>query len=390
MCLLFAVLFQHIAFVVGDKQGGERKGDDETDETEQAAPNGEGQEDDGRIETCDFAHDAGCENPVLDGLHHTEHDEGGKDDSPKAFSCVVGFQHRQHERGDEAHDLQIRHEVEETDEKPEGNGQGEVDDEEADAEQNTDAHGNEGLPTEVAIHAILEVGHDASHNATFGWWHQLEESFCHQFVIDQDEKEVDDGNEGGYDTDNGTDTAADEGNELYNLFLRNPCQVLNGQGLDNLVDVDVVLDEALHFGRNGSDGGVGGGVFNDDVLEVSYFFKDRRNDEIADTCQDADNEQQGENDARNARLDTTPILDEVYDGIEQIGDEPCYKKGNQHAAEAVDEKIHHAQNDDACQNAHEAVEGNRFCFHVVQLCGCRVIPLNLCTKIHKNLCFMGL
>ena len=90
-------------------------------------------------------------------MHHDEDDAGAKHDEPKAFSRFVGFQHGQQDGGDEADGLHVGDEVQESDEHAQGNGQREVDDEEADAEQDAHQEGHKGLPAEIGIHAALHV-----------------------------------------------------------------------------------------------------------------------------------------------------------------------------------------------------------------------------------------
>ncbi len=293
-------LFEHISLVVGDDEGGEREGDDETYETEQAAPDGEGEKDDGGVEASDFAHDAWGEHPVLDGLHHAEDDDGGKDDAPETLACVVGFEQGEDDGGDEANDLEIGHKVEEPDEESEGNGEGKVDDEESDGEEDADAEGNDRLSSEVAVHAFLQVEHDVVYDAALTSGHEFEEPFRHEFVIDQDEEEVDDGDEGGDEANDGTHAAADDGEELGHFLFEELRHVLHGQCLGDFVEVDVVLDVLLHLGGHGGDGGIGGDVFNDDVFQMPHLRDDGRNDEVASANDDTHDEQHGDDDAEDS------------------------------------------------------------------------------------------
>ena len=83
---------QYEAFVVGDDECGEWESDDESYESEECSPYGEGKKDGGSVEACHLAHDAWYEYPVLDGLDYGEDCECGYDDCPKAFACVVGFE----------------------------------------------------------------------------------------------------------------------------------------------------------------------------------------------------------------------------------------------------------------------------------------------------------
>ena len=115
--------------------------------------------------------------------------------------------------------MQIGHEIECTDEESEWNGQGEVDDEESDAEQHTHTHGDDGLSTEIAVHALLEVGHHTLHDVASAFGHEFEKPFCHLFVVHEDKEQVDDGDERGDEAHDGAHATAHDGEELRNLLL---------------------------------------------------------------------------------------------------------------------------------------------------------------------------
>lgn len=356
-------LFQHVSFIVGEYQGGEGKSDDESHDAEQTAPDGEGEEDDGGIESCDFVHDAWGEHPVLDGLNGAEDNGDGEQDAPKTLPCVVGLEQGEQDGGHDADDLQVGNEVEHSDEEAKGNGEREVDDEESDAEEHTYTHGDDGLSTKVTVHAFLQVKHHGSDSVSVGFGHQTEKPFGHGFVVVEDEEEIDDADERGDEADDGADAAAEKGEELRHFFFEQLRHVLHGEGTGDFVEVDVVLDVVFHFGRDGGDGGVGGGVFDHDVLQMPHLRNNGGNDEVAASCDNANDEQEGDEDAEHTRLDTAAILDEGDDRVEEVGDEPCHQKGNEHIAETLDEVICGYQHDDADEDAHHAVEGEFFCDH---------------------------
>ena len=128
------ILFKHISLVVGQEYGSERQCDDESDEPEQTAPYGERKQYHCGVEACHLAHDAWCEHPVLYGLHHAEDDDGRQYDGPEACARVVRLEYGKYDGRDEAHHLQVRHEVEHADEESERYGKRKVDDEESDGE----------------------------------------------------------------------------------------------------------------------------------------------------------------------------------------------------------------------------------------------------------------
>ena len=73
------------AAVIGEEQCGEREGDDEPDKAEQRPPHGQGQEDDGRVQPHQFAHDFGHQEGVFNALDHDEHDARSQHDEPEIF-----------------------------------------------------------------------------------------------------------------------------------------------------------------------------------------------------------------------------------------------------------------------------------------------------------------
>ena len=83
------MLIKHIPFVVGEYKSGEWQGYDESDEAQQAAPYWKSEEDHCWIQSCDFAHYARCEHPILYGLYNAEHYDGSQNDRPEVGVCVM-------------------------------------------------------------------------------------------------------------------------------------------------------------------------------------------------------------------------------------------------------------------------------------------------------------
>ena len=81
--------------VIGEEQRGERKGNDEANHTQKAAPDGEAEKDDGWIEPCDMPHDARREVHVLDELHHGKHHQRTEQDEPEVASRIGGLEQGQ-------------------------------------------------------------------------------------------------------------------------------------------------------------------------------------------------------------------------------------------------------------------------------------------------------
>ena len=69
--LLFCLVYflENEAPVIGNEKRRKRQGNDKPDNAEQAAPNGEAQQDDGWLQTRYMAHDFWRQEDVLNGLH---------------------------------------------------------------------------------------------------------------------------------------------------------------------------------------------------------------------------------------------------------------------------------------------------------------------------------
>ena len=76
----------------------------------------------------------------------------------------------------------------------------------------------------------------------------MKEAVGHGFVVGEDEDEVYDGDEGADKAYDGGEGGADEGDELRYLLFDELVDVLEGEGMGELVDVDVLFDEVLYLG----------------------------------------------------------------------------------------------------------------------------------------------
>ena len=64
--------------VAGQRQRGERQGDDHADDAHQCAPEAEAEQDSRRTESRDLTHDFRGEEHILESLHDDEHDRHEK------------------------------------------------------------------------------------------------------------------------------------------------------------------------------------------------------------------------------------------------------------------------------------------------------------------------
>ena len=74
--------------------------------------------------------------------------------------------------------------------------------------------------------------------------------------------------------------------------------------------------------------------------------------------------EQRDDDAQYARLHLAAILHEAYYGIQQVGYEPGYKKGNEHIAQSPDQDVGEGSEYDACESTYETVESDGLFVHV--------------------------
>ena len=168
-------MLDDVLLVVIDEQGGHGQGDDHAEDAEQRTPDGERQQDDGGVKTGDVTHDLRREEGVLDNLHHSKDHQGHEKDEPEVITGIGSLDDSEDNGGDESHQLEIGHHIEQSDEHAEGDGQREVDDEETDAKEDTHAEGHQGLTAEVLVHTLLDVGHQYSYKRSGGYgllvWH---------------------------------------------------------------------------------------------------------------------------------------------------------------------------------------------------------------------------
>ena len=104
-------------------------------------------------------HDLWCQERVLDSLYDGEHNEHQQHDHPEVLPRVSGLHDGEQDGRHETYQLQIGHHVEQTDKHAQPNGNGEIDDQEANAEEDAHTEGNQRLTTEILVHADLHIMH---------------------------------------------------------------------------------------------------------------------------------------------------------------------------------------------------------------------------------------
>lgn len=176
--------------VVGQHEGGEWQGDNHTQHAKQAAPYGEGQQDDGGIEARNLTHYLGYDDAILNDLNDTEDNHCQCQYQPKVLPCVGCFQQSEQYGGNQGYQLQVGNHVQQADEEAEAYGHGEIDNEESDAEQYAYKESYEGLATEIAVHAYLYVGDDGLHEVAVLGRDKFEPTCGYGLVIEQDEEYV--------------------------------------------------------------------------------------------------------------------------------------------------------------------------------------------------------
>jgi len=108
-----------ILVVVSQNEGGERQGDNHAQNAEQAAPYGEGKQDDGGVEARNLAHHFGDDDGILYDLYHTEDNHGQSQNYPEVLPCVGSFQQSEQYGGHQGYQLQVGHHVQQADEEAE-------------------------------------------------------------------------------------------------------------------------------------------------------------------------------------------------------------------------------------------------------------------------------
>ena len=98
-----------VAAIVGDEDGGDGEGNDESDYACQTSPNAEREEDDGRREPHDFPHHARSDDGILNHLHYAIDEDDKEHRRPERASRLVNLQQGEDGSREEAYQLTMHY-----------------------------------------------------------------------------------------------------------------------------------------------------------------------------------------------------------------------------------------------------------------------------------------
>lgn len=349
--------------VVGEHQRGEGQGDNHAQHSHQRAPDGEGEQDDGGVQSGDFPHHARYDEAVLNGLYNGEHRDGGRQNQPEVAARVRRFQDGEQDGGHEAYDLQVGNQVQQSDEHPQSDGERKVDDEEADAEQDTHAQRHERLSAEISVHALLHVVQQAGDEGAVFLRYQVNPAAGDAFVVQQDEDDVEQNQEDGEDAEQQADGLGQQRPQRGHRLLDGAHQAPLAEQLEDELRVDVLFQELGQRRGHVAVGDSAGEVGNHQVLHLAELLRHRRHQQVEGGDADQQQGEQRAEDGDDAALQLQPVLEEGDQRIHQVGDEPGDEEGQQHAAQTLQE--HQRADDDNPDDdaSDEAVEGDFLAFH---------------------------
>ena len=367
-----SLLLGHIALPVGDDEGGEGQGDNQSDEAQQRTPYRQRQQQYGWVEAHGLAHNLGCHYHVGNQLYHSKEAHGQSEDDPEALPRVGGFEHGKECGGDDGEGVEIGHQVHDADEDAQAYGHGEVHDRETYAEHHAHTQCHETLPADIVVEFALHVfGQHAPEGAV------LLREYAYPvggevFVVEQDEEHIEQRNHRGDDADDDVSR------------LTHKAEQLGHGALDGIAEV-VAAEEALYLGMVFLDQrrdicreviGVGGlsHPAGEDVAELLKLLNHRRDDEVDHSADDRQHHDHGDDDGERTYPHAHLVLHKLDDGVEQIGEEPCHTEGQQHSAEIVDQTEHTQGECHQSGAAYKQVKGYLLAHILVILLGCLVLP----------------
>ena len=130
--------------------------------------------------------------------------------------------------------------------------------------------------------------------------------------------------------------------------------------------VDVVPKKLGQGAGNVASVAAVGEVLDQQVLDPSEFLDHGRHQQVEGRRADAGQGQQGAEDGDDPALELQAVLEEGYQRVDQVGDEPGDEEGQEHSAQPFDED--ERSDDDAADDdtADKAVEGDFLAFHSVR------------------------
>ena len=325
--------------VVGQQQRGGRKGDDHAHKPEQTAPNGQREQDDGRAEAHDLVHDAGDEDGLLDDLDDEEHDACRHEYPPEVVARVGRLDQRKKHRGHEGDGLQVGHDIEQPHEEPEADGQGEVDDHKADAEEDAHTQGHERLATKVVAHAVLDIVGQAHHAVAIALGDEPHPPAGKALIVIEDEQDIDHEHEH---RDEPIEQAERLGHDIPYLGQGSLSQVadaLDGEVALEGGHVDVTVHKLIHHIGDGGIVVTRGEIPDDQLLEHRTLLHDGRDHQVAHPHEKGRDEDQDHKHREQPVAEPETILEELHRGVYQVAKQPGDEEGQQHTAQPLHQQV---------------------------------------------------
>ena len=110
-------------------------------------------------------------------------------------------------------------------------------------------------------------------------------------------------------------------------------------------------------------------IAREHIAQLVELFDHRRNYEIEYPPDDGNDENQRDDDGQRPCGHVHLVLDKLYDGVEQIGQQPCHEERQQHVAQIVGYEQHGADKQGYEHPAYEFVESD-FLFKHILSCQC--------------------
>lgn len=136
---------------VSHNERGQRQGYDKTNETQESSPNGEREQEYGRVQSHATTHYLRRNVHIYNDLHNGKHQYGESEDNPEVLTCVQRLQSGKHGCWNKGKSMEVRHKVHDANHYAQTYCHRESDDGKAYAEQYAHDEGNEALTTKIVV-----------------------------------------------------------------------------------------------------------------------------------------------------------------------------------------------------------------------------------------------
>ena len=318
-----------------------RQGDQQSQHAKQLAPDGQGQEDHGRVEPGRLAHDPGNQYGVLDDLYDDEHGDHEAQHNPDTLTRAQGPGDCEQHGRDETHDLQVGHHVEQSDKKPQQDPHRQSDQPEPQREEQADDEGDQGLGTEVDTHGLREVRNHVKHHRLVLFRNQVLPSFRDLVEIQQDEDQVQHDDDHDRESDHEADgTRKHAPYAGQNLLYKHP-DVFEVEQLNKLFDAHEVRDVDPDFlGNIGLQSGlplIRVHQPGQQILHLRDLGRDHGDQDRKEQYHGAENDRQAQQHGHDPGLYGQFSLQPGGERIDQIGEQQSDGEGDEHVAQVGDE-----------------------------------------------------